>query len=145
MPQIIPYDFDPPASHYEEAHLEYERDEKGTYVRWPLIGIQIYVPERDFYHSLSEIEVSNGSTFTLHNLCGFTISRYHEFLTTQIDGTSLGFDMGGIEATFGRATPLMAFLFEPCRSKHFGDWDSITTLQLYRVDRDQMEAAIINS
>jgi hypothetical protein len=146
----IPFDFDPPASDYETAHLIFQDVDGGQMVSWPLAGVSLFVPASEYSPSLDSMEAQNGGKFKAHRLSGFSIGNYHEFLVsvpTDILGRvgSLGgFRMGSVEATFGFATPLAAMIFSGYHhSKYFGEWSETVSLRIVGVGIDEVEAAFI--
>lgn len=153
MVPLIPYEFDPPASDYETAHLKFHDVEGGQIVSWPLVGASLFFSGERYYPSLDKLEANNGGLFKAHGLHGFSAGTYHEFLVNiQTDGFGNissrfgGFRMGSVEATFGLATPLAALVFSAYhRSKYFGDWDQIASLRIVGVNIDEVEAAFINA
>lgn len=152
LTQLIPYEFDPPASNYEEAHLVFQDAPGGETVSWPLVGVSLFLPKDKMFPSLDEIEGANRGKLKVHALSGFSIGSYHEFLVIiqgdnhfSADGHKYyGFKMGSIEATFGLATPLAALLFSSLhRGKYFGEWYEIASLQIFGVDADEVKSAFI--
>jgi len=143
---FVPFDFDPPVDPEEDPRLIYEAVTGGTRLSWPAVGATVFLPTRKFWASLSEIASENAQTFIAHGHKGFSIGRYHEFFVTPCNETFAGFNMGGIEATFGLASPLAAAIFfGHHREKYFGGWSSIWTLRLFGAQQDDLEAAVISA
>ena len=149
---LIPYEFDPLASNYEEAHLIFQDAPGGNTVSWPLVGVILSLPKDKMFPPLDEIEGLNKGKLKVHGLSGFSIGSYHEFLVTIQDANYFsteipkfyGFKMGSIEATFGLATPIAALLFSSLhRGKYFGEWHEIVSLRIFGVDTDEVKSAFI--
>jgi hypothetical protein len=145
MAPVIPFRFSPPASEFEEYHLEFKNSASGQLVTWPIAGVTLLVPPNESYPSFGEIEKANGSLVKFHGLRGYSVGLYHEFLVGELPG-HVGFKMGKIEATFGEATPLMAYLFDGLhREKYFGGWECISTVRIIGADQEEVELAVINA
>ena len=124
----------------------------GKKVGWGLVGASLFVPDYKWYPSLEEIEFNNKVTFKAHGFYGFSVGKYHEFFITfpyssfRGEAKPAAFRLGGIEATFGQATPLAYYLFSGMfDEKYFGPWDSISSLRLMGVSSEDIEAAFINA
>ena len=142
---LIPYEFDPSSAEYEEEHLVYEDTPGGKTVSWPLIGASVFL-EKSSVDALERVKKFNPGKFRHYGLSGFSVGSYHEFLVGMPNAKYICFKMGGIEATFGQATPLAAMLFEPYhREKWFGPWDSIMSLRIVGAGADDAEIAFINA
>jgi hypothetical protein len=144
MKPIVPYYFDPPAAEWEESHLVWE-DVKGiACASWPIVGERFLRPEKA--NSLDDYIAPNNGAFRPYSNFGFTLGRYSEFLVTAPDFAYCAFDMAGIEASFGDATPLAAMIFWLIHfRKVHGEWQEFTSLRIYGVGEDQAELAFLNA
>lgn len=144
MDPVVPYRFDPAADDFEAEHLVWDGPDDATTATWPIIGERIVVPEKR--QSLEDYVAANNGAFTPHGRFGFTLGRYSEFLIAAPDFRYCAFKMGGIEASFGEATPLAAMIFWPLHySKVHGGWGEFTSLRIYGARAEQVEAAFINA
>ena len=143
MTPLISFEFLPPATDYEEAHLDYEAVTGGEIVRWPLLGATIILPKS--WGALNEIEEYNNGNFKAHGQSGFSVGGYHEFLLSMWKENFGYFKMGNIEATFGQASPLAAAPFHPYHTKYHNPWESIISLRIRGVGVDEVEAAFLNA
>ncbi|MUO44710.1 hypothetical protein [Agrobacterium vitis] len=144
MPHI-PFDFDPPASPEDDPRFTYSTDGKNTRIRWPLVSVDILYPEHRLFPSIADTVALNAGVMVAHNQMGYSVGQFHEFFVSVRNEIAAAFVMGRIEATFGRATPLAATLFESHRSKYHGDWSEIWTLRLFGAKQEDLEAAVLNA
>ncbi len=151
----IPFGFDPPPDNHVH-HLTIIKQGENKLVTWAPAGVTFSVPPSkysreypDFSWSASrdKVEESNSGLVKFHTDNGFSIGSYHEFLVYMRNLPYYGFRMGRVEVTFGQATPLMAFLFDEIhRSKHYGDWASISTARIIGAnDIEEVELAFSNA
>src|ERR1700694_1728651 len=105
MTPIVPFHFDPTADDFEEHHLQYEDTKDGKIVTWPLVGACLFVSMK-ISDSFETLMANNQGRFRHFGCSGFSIGDYSEFLVSMPNEKFVGFKMGGIEATFGEATPL---------------------------------------
>jgi len=144
MDPRVPYSFDPPAEEYEEEHLVWEDAADGQFALWPVIGERIFVPEKRT--SLADYIAPNAGAFTPHSNFGFTLGRYSEFLVAAPDFQYCAFNMAGVEASFGDATPLAAMVFWPIHHrKVHGEWQEFTSLRILGVGEELAEVAFLNA
>lgn len=127
------------------TNLKHRDDKNGYFVSWEIAGVNFFVPNHKYHIDWNDIRAANGSTVKFHELSGFSIGRYHEFLITEIN-TPAAFIMGNIEVTFGDATPLMKFMFDPLHyEKYYGDWSYISTMRIFNTDQENLEISIANA
>jgi hypothetical protein len=144
MQPVIPFEFEPDASEYEEHHLKFKSSGSAQVVSWDVAGVSILVPSHVYWPDHHNVEQVNGGLVKFHGLTGFSAGSYHEFFVGELPG-HLGFRMGKIEVSFGKASPLIAYLFEGERSKYFGTWDQITTSRIVgATTHDEAEVAFLN-
>jgi len=142
MEPRVPYSFDPPSDEWEEEHLVWQDADGGRVASWPVIGERIFVPEK--LSSLDDYIGPNEGAFTPHSNFGFTLSQYSEFLVASPEYCN--FDMDGVEASFGEATPLAAMIFWPIHNrKVHGEWQEFTSLRICGVGADLAEVAFLNA
>jgi hypothetical protein len=144
MPHI-PFEFDPSASPEDDPRLSYSKDGENIRIRWPLVSVDILYPEKRLFPSIAETAALNAGVMVAHDQMGYSIGHFHEFFVSTRNEIAAAFVMGGIEATFGRATPLAATLFESHRSKYHGDWSEIWTLRIFGARQQDLEAAVLNA
>lgn len=145
MNPLIPFEFDPGASNYYDAHLMWHDEAKGRSASWPLIGAKLMLPSAPESMTLDELEAAN-SDFKAHGFQGFSLGGYHEFIMSLGTEARGGFKFGSIECTFGQATPLAALAFEGHhRSKWFGTWEEISSLRIYAVGAEDLEQVFISA
>ena len=80
-----------------------------------------------------------------HGQFGFSLAKYNEFFVSDLP-TYAAFRFGSVEVTFGQPSPLIVYMFETYRDKHFhGDWDNLTTVRIYGCTKDEAEMVLLNS
>ncbi len=147
---IVPFKFKPSASEYEGVHLNFERVTGGQTVSWPIAGVQIFLPGDDPSPTMELLESKNPG-FKAHGLSGFSIGNYHEFLVGLSAGSFIekthyvGMQWSGIEATFGDATPIAAWVFCPYHEDIFGEWDEISSLRIVGATIADIELVLVNA
>ncbi|WP_158877435.1 hypothetical protein [Antarcticirhabdus aurantiaca] len=107
------------------AELKFESVDGGQRVTWSPIGESLFASSYKYYPDLESIERDNGDIFSRYGTSGFSLGRYHEFLIDpapfmphQWEAPKFWVQIGNsAEASFGYATPLMAFLFEGPRPR----------------------------
>lgn len=145
MNPLVPFEFDPPVSSYDEAHLVFDDGPGGKSVGWPLVGAKLSLPPVKYAATPEELEAAN-KHFKVHGRHGYSIGNYHEFIMEFGTEASAGFKFGNVECTFGEASPLAALVFESeHRGKYFGEWEVITSLRIYGVGLDDLEQAFISA
>jgi len=145
MPPIIPFEFDPCSSEFETEHLKYDPADKGEYVSWPAANVKLFVPPHDYHLHPSDLQKSNPNYFRMYGAKGFLAGSYAEILVSEVP-VFMALKMGGIEVSFGRASPLAAYIFDYVhRSKYFGAWDSIHSARIIGVTVDNAEASFLNA
>jgi hypothetical protein len=158
MPPLIPYQFDPLASEYEEHHLVWEDALGGHMVTWPVTGTRIFMPKESSdplaeivagqnpRDPLTEITAGNNGLFKHFRQLGFTLGSYSEFFVSMPGAKYVCFKMGHIEVTFGDATPLAVMIFDPYhRERWFGPWDTIMSVRIVGAGPDEAELAFLNA
>ena len=142
---LVPFEFDPSASDYYDAHLTWQDEAIGRSASWPLIGAKLILPSAHKSMTLDQLEASNPD-FKAHGFHGFSLGGYHEFIMSVGPDARGGFKFGSIECTFGQVTPLAALAFEGHhRSKWFGAWEDISSLRIYAVSADELEQVFISA
>lgn len=145
----IPLEFDPPGNDFDADHLTVQTVEGGERITWPLIGKAVFAPNRDgksaaeaFYIDLDTIENHNPQ-LKIHALGGFSLGDYHEFF---IGGAPAhrAYRFGGVEASFGEGSPLLARLFwNVYYEKYWGEWTSCASLRVTNCPLDLVERYVI--
>ena len=142
---LVPYNFDPFASDYEENYLEYADTPTARQVKWPLIGAAVYMPKEQ-YRELAQVVALNSDQFHNYGQFGFSLGRYHEFFVSMPNEHYVHFNMGGVEITVGEATPLAVMLFDPYhREKYFGSWETISSIRILGAEISDAEVYFLNS
>lgn len=153
---LVPFEFDGTALEFDihagpinNKYLQFKEIEFGHLLTWPLVGVRLIIPKYDHWPSLENVEQANPGIFKTHSLRGFTAGLYHELFVDlqysyEYKSPLVTYKAGNVEAGFGYATPLAAFLFEVNRSKYFGSWSEINTLRILGANVDEVEAVIIN-
>ncbi|KKN23643.1 hypothetical protein LCGC14_0902830 [marine sediment metagenome] len=148
----VPFVFDPSVDDEKSSYLMFEGVEGGQHVTWPSIGESLFVPTHNYYPDLDAVERDNGERFATHGRSGFSVGRYHEFLIDPVQYNVFDWDMAHFrvkigttaEASFGYATPLMAFLFEGPRPR-WVEWSDQPTVRILGPDRDGVEAVLVSA
>jgi len=141
----IPLIFDSDARDYEQRYLEIERLEDYVIVRWPLIGAQLVAAKNEYYYDVDKSEALNAGTFHNWDYCGFSVGDYHEFFCYPLEYL-VTFFVSGAEVSFGRATPLVATLYDGYHDNdYFDEWDTLTTVRILGAKREDVEAIFINA
>ncbi|ESY16955.1 hypothetical protein [Mesorhizobium sp. LNJC394B00] len=152
-PVEIPLSFEPPVDSDEAEYLIYEDVDGGKHISWPTIRERLFAPDYNYWPDVKQIEASNGERFKTYGTSGFSLGRYHEFIINPGRETLYGWEPAlfrvqlgsSVEASFGYATPLMAFLFESAREKHSGPWSELPTVRIIGPTQSGVEAALISA
>lgn len=145
MKPIIPFEFEPCSSEFATDHLIYNLSDTGKHVSWPPAHVKIFAPPHDYYPLPEDLEAANPDYFRMYGAKGFVAGSYAEILVNGISGFA-SFNMGGIEVSFGRASPLAAYIFDYVhRAKYFGAWYEINLARIIGIDTHSVEAAFINA
>ncbi|WAJ26707.1 hypothetical protein [Antarcticirhabdus aurantiaca] len=134
------------------TELKFESVDGGQRVSWPPIGESLFVSSYKYYPDLKSIEHDNGDRFVRYGTSGFSLGRYHEFLIDpapfmphQWEAAEFWVQIGSTaEASFGYATPLMAFLFEGPRPRG-QEWPDLATVRIYGPDKAKVEPVIVSA
>jgi hypothetical protein len=80
-----------------------------------------------------------------HGQFGFSLDKYNEFFVGDLPNYG-AFRFGNVEVTFGQPSPLLVYMFETYRDKHFhGDWEHLTSVRIYGCGKEEAELVLLNA
>lgn len=147
MTPTIPFEFLPPVEPRGEGHLNILTEAEGTRrIKWELIGAEYNTRKvRSTEETSFTVSESLNQSLKYHDYVGYSLGNFTEFFIHQVPQFA-GFSMKGIEVTFGEATPLAASLFDSVYyEKYFGTWDSIHSIRMYGLGKDDAELGFANA
>ena len=140
----IPLQFDPPAWEHHEGHLDFAEILGNTNVTWKLMGLSIRHPSGSMWPDLNEVKRETQSINLFGNF-GFNLGKYSEIFLGDIPNFAT-FRLGTVEVTFGQPSPLITYLFDTHRDKHFhGHWSDMATIRIFGSSYEESEIILLNS
>lgn len=139
----VPLSFDPSPWDEESQYLDSNVSDGKTVVTWRHLRLTVsHLVE--LWPALSDL-AENTPGLHFHGQFGFSLDRYSEFF---VDNTSnvAAFRFGNVEITFGQPSPLICYMFDKYRDKHYhGDWENFTTIRILGCGRESAEIAMLNA
>ena len=139
----IPLTFDPEPWDEDAKYLTTTVSSAKTVVTWQTLGLTVS-HSAEHWPTLSDLsEQTAGLHFYGH--FGFSLDRYSEFFVEDLPNVG-AFRFGEIEVTFGQPSPLIFYMFDKYRDKHYhGDWENLTTVRIFGCRRDTAELVLLNA
>lgn len=147
MTPSIPFEFSPPVEPRGEGHLDILNEVDGfRRIRWELIGAEYNTRKvASMEETAFTVSESLNASLEYHDCVGYSLGNFTEFFIRPVPCFA-GFNMKGVEITFGEATPLAASLFHPVYyEKYFGAWDAIHSIRIYGLGKDDAELGFANA
>ncbi|HOB92880.1 MAG TPA: hypothetical protein PKL46_02345 [Aquabacterium sp.] len=140
----IPLRFDPPAWEHHEGHFDFTEISGITVATWNLLGLSVRHPSGSMWADLSEVK-SETPALNLLGYFGFNLGKYSEIFLGDIPNYAT-FRMGNVEVTFGQPSPLITYLFDGHRDKHFhGHWFDMATIRIYGSSFEEYEIILLSA
>lgn len=147
MTPTIPFGFSPPVEPRGEGHLDIVNEVDGSRrIRWDLIGSEYNTRKlASMEETAFTVSESLNTSLKYHDYIGYSLGNFTEFFIHTVPRFA-GFNMRGVEITFGEATPLAASLFHPVYyEKYFGTWNMIHSIRIYGLGKDDAELGFANA